>query len=122
MTENMNRAPTGVHPVRVEGARDPVLSRWLWLVKWLVWVPHLVVLVLLWIAFTVLTVVAWFAILITARYPRAIFDFNLGALRSTVTAPWAPTATRRSPSPTSRTTRPGSTSPTRNGSRAGSRS
>jgi hypothetical protein len=90
-------------------------------------VPHLVVLVLQWIAFTVLTVVAWFAILITARYPRAIFDFNLGCCAgrggwpSTVTAPWAPTATRRSPSPTSRTTRPGSTSPTRNGSRAGSR-
>jgi hypothetical protein len=81
MTENMNRAPTGVHPVRVEGARDPVLSRWLWLVKWLLLVPHLVVLVLQWIAFTVLTVVAWFAILITARYPRAIFDFNLGVLR-----------------------------------------
>ena len=78
MTENMTRAP---HPVRVEGTRDPSLSRWLWLVKWLLLVPHVVVLVFLWIAFAVLTVVAWLAILITARYPRAIFNFNVGVLR-----------------------------------------
>jgi hypothetical protein len=78
MTENMTRAP---HPVRVEGTRDPVLSRWLWLVKWVLLVPHVVVLVFLWIAFAVLTVVAWLAILITARYPRAIFNFNVGVLR-----------------------------------------
>jgi hypothetical protein len=81
MTENMDLAPTGAHPVRVDGTRDPLLSRWLWLVKWLLLVPHLVVLVFLWIAFAVLTVVAWFAILFTARYPRAIFDFNVGVLR-----------------------------------------
>ena len=80
MTENLTwaRAP---HPVRVEGTRDPSLSRWLWLVKWLLLVPHVVVLVFLWIAFAVLTVVAWFAILITARYPRAIFGFTVGVLR-----------------------------------------
>jgi Domain of unknown function (DUF4389) len=79
MTENLT--PTSTSPVRVEGARDPVLSRWLWLVKWVLLIPHLVVLVFLWLAFAVLTVVAWFAILFTARYPRALFDVNLGVLR-----------------------------------------
>jgi hypothetical protein len=69
------------HPVRVEGRLDPELSRWLWLVKWLLAIPHFVVLVFLFIAFFVLTIVAFFAILITGRYPRGIFDFNVGVLR-----------------------------------------
>ena len=68
-------------PVRLEGKRDPELSRWLWLVKWLLAIPHYIVLLFLWIAFVVLTVVAFFAILVTARYPRGIFDFNVGVLR-----------------------------------------
>ena len=84
MTENIENTvslSTSAHPVRLEGVRDASLSRWLWLVKWLLLVPHLVVLVFLWIAFVLVTVVAWFAILITTRYPRALFDFNVGVLR-----------------------------------------
>ncbi len=71
------------YPVVLEGDLDPDLSRWLWLVKWLLLIPHLVVLAFLWIAAAVCWLVALFAILFTARYPRGLFDFNLGVLRWT---------------------------------------
>ncbi|MBB6171429.1 hypothetical protein HNR23_001489 [Nocardiopsis mwathae] len=68
------------YPVRVEGELGPV-TRWMWLVKWILAIPHWIVLFFLRIAFAILTVIAFFAILITARYPRSIFTFNVGVLR-----------------------------------------
>lgn len=70
-------------PVTVRGYLDPSVSRWRWLVKWFLAIPHLLVLTLLWVAFAVLTVVAGVSIAFTGRYPREIFDFNVGVMRWT---------------------------------------
>ena len=77
------RSEPTVYPVALGGRLDAGLSRWLWLVKWILAIPHYIVLAFLWLAFLVLWLVAFFAILFTGRYPRGIFDFNLGVLRWT---------------------------------------
>jgi hypothetical protein len=59
------------------------LNRWLPLVKWLLAIPHYIVLVVLWLAALVAVIIAWFAILFTGRYPRGLFDFVLGVFRWT---------------------------------------
>lgn len=73
--------PVTASPVRIEASVDARLSRWLWLVKWLLAIPHYIVLFFLWIGFVLVTVIAFFAILFTARYPRSLFDFSVGVLR-----------------------------------------
>jgi hypothetical protein len=75
--------PQSPYPLALEGDLSPHLSRWLWLVKWLLVLPHVIVLFFLWVAFVVLSVVAFFAILVTGRYPQGIFAFNVGVLRWT---------------------------------------
>ncbi|MGH3557601.1 MAG: DUF4389 domain-containing protein [Mycobacterium sp.] len=69
------------YPVRVRADLDPALSRWQWLVKWILAIPHYIVLFFLHIAVVVVTVIAFFAILITGKYPRRLFDFRLGVMR-----------------------------------------
>ena len=79
----MNDASSAsLYPARLDARLDNP-GRWLWLVKWLLVIPHVIVLVFLWLAATVLTVVAGFAIVFTGRYPRSIFDFNVGVMRWT---------------------------------------
>ena len=78
--EPMSSTP---YPVRVRAELDEPLARWRWLVKWFLVIPHLVVLAFLWIAFAFATFAAGVNIAFTGRYPRGIFDFNLGVMRWT---------------------------------------
>ncbi len=71
------------YPVRISAALDPHLSRWRWLVKSVLVIPHYVVLFALWAGFLGVSVVAFFAIVFTGHYPRRLFDYNLGVLRWT---------------------------------------
>jgi hypothetical protein len=78
-------APTAsdTYPVRISGVRDRDLSRGLWLIKWLLALPHVVVLAWLWLFLMVLTFIAGVSIAFTGRYPRGIFEFNVGVIRWT---------------------------------------
>jgi hypothetical protein len=73
--------PSPTYPVSLRARLDEPLSRWLWLVKWFLLIPHIVILIFLAVAFVLLTIVVFVAILVTGRYPRALFDFNLGVIR-----------------------------------------
>jgi hypothetical protein len=71
------------YPLSLRGELHLGLNRWLWLVKWVLIIPHVILLAFLWIAVIVVYVIAFFAILLNGRYPRGLFDFNVGVLRWT---------------------------------------
>jgi len=73
--------PKMPYALSLQGELTEPLSRWLWLVKWFLLIPHYIVLFFLGLAFAVVWVIALFAILFTGRYPRGLFDFNVGVLR-----------------------------------------
>lgn len=74
---------TDASPVLVTARLDSHLSRWLWLFKWLLALPHFLVLAVLWPVFVVTSVFAAVAIVATGRYPRSLFELNAGVLRWT---------------------------------------
>jgi hypothetical protein len=71
------------YPVTLRGELTIPPSRGWWLLKWLLGIPHYIILFFLWIAFIVVCIIAFFAILFTAQYPKALFNFNAGVLRWT---------------------------------------
>jgi hypothetical protein len=71
----------GAYPVTIKGELTIPPGRGWWLIKWLLAIPHYIILVFLWIAFVVVWIIAFFAILFTTKFPRSLFDFNVGVLR-----------------------------------------
>ena len=71
------------YPVMVTGELTAPPSRGWWLLKWLLGIPHYIILAFLWIAFIVVSIIAFFAILFTGKYPKGLFEFNTGVLRWT---------------------------------------
>ncbi len=77
----MATAAAGSYPVTFDVQYPQELSRWLIFVKWLLAIPHFVILYALLIAWEVVTFIAFFAILFTKRYPKELFDFSVNVYR-----------------------------------------
>ena len=73
----------GTYPVSVSGELSEPPARGWWLLKWLLGIPHYIILAGLWVAFAVVTIIAFFAILFTEKYPKSLFNFNLGVIKWT---------------------------------------
>ena len=71
----------GAYPVSIKGELSIPPSRGWWLLKWLLGIPHYIILFFLWIAFVVVSVMSFFAIVFTGRHPKGFFDFKVGVLR-----------------------------------------
>ena len=71
------------YPVTIKGDLSEPPARGWWLLKWLLGIPHYIILCFLWVAFVIVWIIAFFSILFTEKYPRSLFDFNAGVLRWT---------------------------------------
>ncbi len=77
----MTQSNAESYPVTIRGDLKEPISRWLFLVKWLLIIPHLIVLLFLAIGVVISLIISFFAILFTGKYPRGLFDFNVGVMR-----------------------------------------
>lgn len=71
------------YPVSVRGELTAPPGRGWWLLKWLLGIPHFIILAILWVAYVFVCIIAFFAILFTGKYPKGLFTFNTGVLRWT---------------------------------------
>ncbi len=67
--------------IQVKGELTDLPGRGLWLIKWLLIIPHIIILAFLGVAAVFVTIIAFFAIVFTGQYPRSLFDFVVGVLR-----------------------------------------
>ena len=74
-------AQKNAYPLHFKGELSDPPNSGLWLIKWLLAIPHYIILVFLWIGLVVAWVIALFTILFTGKYPRGLFDYNVGVLR-----------------------------------------
>ena len=74
-------AGPSVSPVRLEGELDEKLSRWLWLVKWILAIPHFIIVAVLSFVSFFTVIIAGFAVLFTGKYPEGLYKFIVGMQR-----------------------------------------